>query len=1112
MNDAPEDRLFARWCQHGDPQALGELFDATALRLLKLAIHIVGDANEAEDLVQATFLTAIEQRTTVDPTRPVMPWLSGVLAHKAQQHRRRAGRVVDADRLAQRAVEDPSRPLERRELDGEVARAIDQVGEPLRAVLVLRLRHGMEIADIAHVLEREPGTVRVQLHRGLEKLRGKLPAALVGSLAVGWVAPHGLDALREIVVHEAALATAGTGSSLALGGLIVSKKVFVVAAALLALAAIVWIQQSAGDPLSSPSVAAVPLEVADLARPSTASAPVEGTDEVIAGRTAAGDRDAAPANAVALSGRVVDAETKQPIAGVDLRLFEPSEALALDLVREQPDLYGLDNKGQVSPHTRGDWPLLVESSAAARFGRGTFLVYGRPSARVEPVASTRSSGDGSFSLPCGTRGGVLEGAMPGYATRWRPARDPDEPLTLELWREREFHGVVVDQEGKPVEEILDLAVTATGWKPRAAQIAAAADVPESGSLVRFDKEEPEGIGAWSTRTDGTGHFRIQVGAPSINVTIVTPGWGRPSGGYQTNNGNEVTVHAVRVPSFHFVDDASGAPIERVRLIGREMANQYVLWSGEFAAPGGRLEMPGEWSYALWYAKATLAFVAWDESHAPTEVLIPDIANVKSIEMRLKPGVVDMLEGVLRKGGKPVADAEVALLGCTPLQWRMDEDFLVDAAKTSADGRFRLSAAAGSYLLRVRENNEPFLETVHHQGQEIWLVRAIAGREPYFETVTVPTAAGLAIDLDRVGRIEVEIFDTLGAPRIEHVVALRADDGRQSMAHTDEQGRARFANLPPGRFQLHTPFVSPKSGFSFAGGELREVDVLAGGVERVRIEIPAITGSRHARVEARGVRIYTGWRTRYAGEEWHEIAADGTLPLDLNVGRFELEVRAPDGRRWFPSIPKDAPDGHVIALDPGSRRYSGRLERDDGTAWVGVAVHAATWGVAEATPPRVCTITDASGEFELGGLVDAGYRIQFQTQIERSMWDDGNNALVGVIFLPSAPPTDAGTRLSIRVGGKVPNVRVHGTVENANGQPFANATLVFQCEVPGEHGTLQIGGDKAFNHADERGAFDVQLPRTERITVRVYATTSKPPLLTQEFAPGSDDAPLRLVVP
>src|SRR6185503_10774552 len=105
----------------------------------------------------------------------------GVLANLARKHRRRASRKCELE-PALATVEDASRPLERRELDGEVARAIDALEEPYREAVLLRLRHGMEPADIAHVLGRDPGTVRVQLHRGLEKLRATLPAGLVAGL------------------------------------------------------------------------------------------------------------------------------------------------------------------------------------------------------------------------------------------------------------------------------------------------------------------------------------------------------------------------------------------------------------------------------------------------------------------------------------------------------------------------------------------------------------------------------------------------------------------------------------------------------------------------------------------------------------------------------------------------------------------------------------------------------------------------------------------------------------------------------------------------------------------------------------------------------------------
>ena len=84
------DRLFARWCRRGDAGALATLFDRTAPRLLRLGVHLVGDAGGAEDLVQATFVALIEQGAAIDSARPAWPWLATVLARKA----------ADAHRLA----------------------------------------------------------------------------------------------------------------------------------------------------------------------------------------------------------------------------------------------------------------------------------------------------------------------------------------------------------------------------------------------------------------------------------------------------------------------------------------------------------------------------------------------------------------------------------------------------------------------------------------------------------------------------------------------------------------------------------------------------------------------------------------------------------------------------------------------------------------------------------------------------------------------------------------------------------------------------------------------------------------------------------------------------
>ena len=69
-----DQQLFERFRRRGDVAALGDLFDRLAPVLLRVAIHVARDPAAAEDLVQSTFLRAIEARTPLagnpDRSRP----------------------------------------------------------------------------------------------------------------------------------------------------------------------------------------------------------------------------------------------------------------------------------------------------------------------------------------------------------------------------------------------------------------------------------------------------------------------------------------------------------------------------------------------------------------------------------------------------------------------------------------------------------------------------------------------------------------------------------------------------------------------------------------------------------------------------------------------------------------------------------------------------------------------------------------------------------------------------------------------------------------------------------------------------------------------------------
>ncbi len=239
-NEELED-LFERYRSDGEADALEQVFDRAAPEVLRIAHHLVGDAELAEELVQATFVAAIENAASYDRGRRLVPWLLGILANRVRRAHAASALAPDPRRLRRPEPADPAQESERRELRPVVDRALASMPKTYREVLVAHLVDGRRAADIARDLGRAPGTVRMQILRGLELLRRALPAGLATGVAATVGAPRGLAAVKVAVLKHAAGPSAAAGlapltAPLALGGIVMSVKavaVFVGALAVL---------------------------------------------------------------------------------------------------------------------------------------------------------------------------------------------------------------------------------------------------------------------------------------------------------------------------------------------------------------------------------------------------------------------------------------------------------------------------------------------------------------------------------------------------------------------------------------------------------------------------------------------------------------------------------------------------------------------------------------------------------------------------------------------------------------------------------------------------------------------------------------------------------------
>ena len=145
-----------------------------------LALRLVRDAAQADDLVQETFLAALQRRP--ERERSLRPWLGRVLRNQAALWRRGEARRHERehDRTTSEALPSSAELLERAELHAAVVQALTRLREPYRSVVLLRYYEGFEPSEIARRQGVPAATVRSQLKRGLDELRSEMDERFEG--------------------------------------------------------------------------------------------------------------------------------------------------------------------------------------------------------------------------------------------------------------------------------------------------------------------------------------------------------------------------------------------------------------------------------------------------------------------------------------------------------------------------------------------------------------------------------------------------------------------------------------------------------------------------------------------------------------------------------------------------------------------------------------------------------------------------------------------------------------------------------------------------------------------------------------------------------------------
>jgi RNA polymerase sigma factor (sigma-70 family) len=730
---SPVDDLYRRYAASGDLTALAGVFDALAPDLLRLARRLASDRSQAEDLVQETFLTALEQSSSYDPERAVTPWLIGILVNRARGERRRARRELDTEELDRGEEPEPIERVAAGESCSLVEKAIAELPPRLRAVVEGKVLHGRGSIDLAAELDLTHGALRARLSRGLRRLRRALPAGLATGLAFWFTHSRGLAQVRVRVLEESARLPVGAAG---MGGVLMSKKAVLLSliVAIAGLGGGLWgAGLFDGEQKITPgdSGLAPPEEVRDevaILSETTGPAPREELASEV------------PGGEAGLVVRVTEASAGSPIEGLNVRLsfsldgeaderavatddegearFEFDETVKLRVVHVDAGEMTTPVRGwlnrALSPGERQELELLASEGGSLS---GRVLDHEGipvPNATVlgwhrywdEPARRTRSRLDGTFTLDRLGENFYVTAHTSRLACQWGVRGDlapgsHAEGLVIELAPTESLHGVVLTPDRTRLEGVelrVDHDLGSSGaWL-----------MTDVAGILRFHAGESEAVsdsaGRFSLKGLPRGRHYVKAERAPYLVYREYHEIGEQPAEIVLDEGLRLTGR---------IFDAKGRPAEGARVrFWPYYGNLHTVKNSVLCDDTGRFTL----SSLVREGKHAIAVVHEGHALEIVQPVLPGPDGGEHVELRLDPEQV-ITGRVVDVDGNPVTGAEVWIegerevdLGYTSGRrhtWEHVTD--LDSWRTEEDGSFHFgNLYRGSFTVHLHPPGERFL--------------------------------------------------------------------------------------------------------------------------------------------------------------------------------------------------------------------------------------------------------------------------------------------------------------------------------------------------------------------------------------------------------------------
>ena len=172
---AERDGALVARARAGDTTAFDTLVRNYMEQAFRVAYRVVGHREDAEDLVQESFLAAYQYLDSFDVGRPFGPWLMRIVLNRGSNLRRsRTRRSTEPETEGVSEAPSALEVSERTDTGKILQEALATLSERQRLIVTMFDVDGLTSTEIGEMLELAPGTVRWHLHEARRQLRGVL--------------------------------------------------------------------------------------------------------------------------------------------------------------------------------------------------------------------------------------------------------------------------------------------------------------------------------------------------------------------------------------------------------------------------------------------------------------------------------------------------------------------------------------------------------------------------------------------------------------------------------------------------------------------------------------------------------------------------------------------------------------------------------------------------------------------------------------------------------------------------------------------------------------------------------------------------------------------------